>query len=164
MAARLTQGTHHIGRRARGCYADDGVAGGYPLPYQVAPALLIIVFGMLHSMAKRGVATGNQAYDPPGIGAVGGRQLRGVEHTEASAGARSNVEQTPSLPHAFHNSLREPCDLRQRLLHGIRHAMVLAVDVAQQFGYRLLLQIVIEQSLFRDPSHRPCLIWVTSAP
>jgi len=71
----VLQCTDDVGRGARCGDAYDGVEGADVVGLQVAPALLGVVLGVLHGVAQRGVAAGDDADDPGGVHAECGRYL-----------------------------------------------------------------------------------------
>ena len=143
MGSRIAQGTDDIGRRAARCDADDRVKRRHLVLQQVFPSLGGIVLGILYGIAQGDVTTGDDTDNPSRRHAEGGRNLTGVQHTQAPAGARTHIEDATTLLHAFNNANDKALDLRYRQLHRIGYLMVLLVHIGQQLMHRLLFQVII---------------------
>jgi hypothetical protein len=74
------------------------------------------------------------------VGPEGRNALGGVEHSQASAGARAQVNDPPTLGQCLYRKIDRARNLRQRLRDGGRHLAVFTIDEAQDFLRRLGVQ------------------------
>ena len=104
------------------------VAGGESTRGQVARSDRRIVLGGLGGSRKRGGAAGDDSLHQIGRNGKSGRTLRGIEHAQASAGARADVKQAAALFHRRDDRIHCPRNGRNLTSHRIRHFRVFAID------------------------------------
>ena len=138
-----------VGSGAGSRDADDSVIRSDVMFLQFFPSAHGIVFGVLHGIAQRAVASGNQANNPSGGHAERGRNLRGIKYSQASTGTRTDVEEASAALHTLDDGRHQTLYLRYALPYGQSHLLVFLVDALQQFTHRLLFQMVVQGRLFR---------------
>ena len=119
----------------------------------VAPALLLVVLGLLHRMAQSLVATSNDTHHPVFGNAEGRRQFTGIEHTQSSTGACSHIEESPTPFHPRLDGLYQGFNLWHGLTDSLSHQHILVVDMLQQLQDRHLFEVVVVRGLFGDLLH-----------
>ena len=86
-----------------------------------------IVFCSLGRPGQSLLTACNHALHQFGIDAERRRTLRGVEHAEAPAGSRPDVEQMPARSQRRHHGVHRPTDLGQFGVYRLRHSTIFCV-------------------------------------
>ena len=156
VAPAFKQGVDHIGCCAGCCDAYDCVVGVDVEFLKIFPALELVVLGILDRVAESRVATSDNAYHPTRIHAEGRRYLGCVEHTDATRGAGTHVEDASAAFHAGDNFVDKLFDPGYGASYGFGDFVVFGVDVAQDLAYRFLFEVVVKRRLFADLDECHC--------
>jgi len=97
--------------QAAGGDADEDVGRAEPAPLKFGDGFPGVVFGAFDRADERPVAAGDDALDLVGVGAEGRWALGGVEHPEAPAGARADVEEPAACPECLDDEFYGPGNL-----------------------------------------------------
>ena len=145
LGACLTQGANHVGSRTRGGYPHQGIVRIDMILLKFLPSLIQIVFRRLHWIPERPVTAGDQT-DHQGIRhTVRGRDLGGVQDTQATTRTRPDIEEPAASPHPLYDTGYQLLDLRDLPANGDRHFPVLVIDAFQQLPDRHLIQIIVQR-------------------
>ena len=101
-----------------------------------------VVLCALRGAAERGVASGDEADEEAGIDGEGGRALACVEHSEASAGSGTDVEEASAPGEADADSVDRHCDGGQYGADRSRDAGILIVDDGEHGEGRKLINLL----------------------
>ena len=105
--------------------------GRKPRAQQVARADRGIVFGGFGGAAQRRLAAGDDALHQVRRNAECGRAFGGVQHSEAAAGSRADVEQPPALLHGGHDCVHGARDRGDFLGDGLGDLLIFGIDDAR---------------------------------
>ncbi len=135
-----SQSPDHVWCRATGRQAEHDVTRRETLRGQVALALSGGILRAFNGMCQRAPSSRNDGRDHARRDTESRHAFRGVEHRQASAGARTNVDQTPAARDGSHDKVDRARDRRQFAAYRARHSGIFAMNRFHDAAGRALIE------------------------
>ena len=141
-------GRKHIGGVSAGGNTDYYIFGSDVMLFaEGPPAFFGVVFGFFKVQYEVLVATGKHSLPDFRGDAVGIGHFKDVQNGKFAAGAGTQPEEAAACTDLRLDGINKFFNVRKHRLDGEGNFLVFGVDVAQQFSYGLLFQMVVERRL-----------------
>jgi hypothetical protein len=97
-------------------------------------ARFLPVLDSLRATDERRITAGDQTGDETGIGAVGRRALRSIEHAQTTRGPRTHVEEATSIAERLDHAVNDHGNVVKSLGYAVENRAVFGMDEVQDLA------------------------------